>query len=140
VTLTKALPITPAIYYELIDRLNSFSPTGTFIQQSAFTITTQTQAGVKYYYATNASQLIYGGTTTAGSVDGTSFPDVYNACVTACGTLGGLINLGVGVFEVDEPLIVNSYITVQGAAVDSALLMYAETLARQCIGKGFRRA
>jgi parallel beta-helix repeat protein len=67
--------VTPANWNAMVDCVNGYTPSGTFISPYTYVISTD---GTDYY-ASNAFQTIYGGPDDAGGVDGADCTAVLNA-------------------------------------------------------------
>ncbi len=105
----------------ILDVLNGFTSTGTYISPYTFLITKNTDGGVDYYSANNAYQTIYGGSTGAshhaGGVDGAKYYDVCQAALNALATTGGEVVHTKGRFdfaEATDPFFVPSNVWVHG--------------------------
>jgi hypothetical protein len=92
-------PLSPTLDWDtMVDRINGFTPAGTFVSPYSYLITKTTDGGVDYYCASNAFQPVYGGSSTAthhgGGVDGTDLAAVVQAAINA----GSTVIFGEGTF------------------------------------------
>jgi hypothetical protein len=115
--------VNPENWNAMVDRVNGFTPSGTFATSYNYLI-------FKYgsdYYANNAFQTVYGGSSDAGGVDGASFNDVMDAVINALPTnnLGGktgTIAFAAAIYTVTRKISIPnwSFITFVGVSFESA--------------------
>lgn len=91
--------VNPANWNAMVDRVNGYTPSGTFISPYSFLITIIDVGGTDYYYANNAFQTVYGGPSNAGSIDGTDFDAVLDKVISDVQAVdGGQIYFAVGTY------------------------------------------
>ncbi len=107
--------VTPANWNAMIDRVNGYTPSGTFVSPYTYVISTDDT----YYYASNAFQIIYGGPDDAGGVDGTDPQAVFDACIASHKKE---IVFATGTYTLDLTFKDTDSITIKGSNKNSVVI------------------
>lgn len=87
---------------------NGYSPVGTFVNSYTFIISTDGT----YFYANNAFQTVYGGSSNVGGIDGTDFKAVLDAATAATTTNGGAIHIKRATYNPNGAIIIPANVSV----------------------------